>query len=77
MLIKLDDASDPHDAHVELARQTFRECGFTLSAMQYKRPPEALAGLRKYNRVPDNWRNPFAWGYFANAHMRDNWKRYY
>lgn len=34
---------EPHDAHVEQAVKAFRDCGFTLAAMQFKRPPEALA----------------------------------
>lgn len=68
---------EQHDAHVTAARKVFRDCGFELSAMQYKRTPEALAGLRRFNRVPDGWKHPFAWGYHPNAWMRDNWQRYY
>ncbi len=71
----MDEA--PYDAHVDQARQVFREVGFTLAAMQYPRPAAALAGLRRYNRVPDSWSAPFAWRYFPNAYMRDNWQRYY
>ena len=63
----------PHDAHVVAARKQFRDCGFDLSAMQYKRPPEALAALRKFNRVPDSWQHPFAWKYHPNAWCARRW----
>ena len=68
---------EPHDAHVEQAVKVFRDCGFTIAAMQFKRPPEALAALRRFNRVPDGWKHPFGWGYFPNASMRDNWQSKY
>lgn len=68
---------EDHDAHIQLAHQVFRSCGFTLGAMRYPRPPEALEGLRRFNNVPDTWTEPFAWRYFPNEHMRDNWRRYY
>ncbi len=71
------DAPEPHDAHVALAIRTFRSCGFDIGAMRYKRPPEALAALRRFNRAPDGWQHPFAWGYFPNAYYRDNWKTEY
>lgn len=68
---------EPHDAHVQLAHKTFRDVGFSIAAMAFRRPAEALAGLRRFNRVPDNWQHPFAWNYFPNAYMRDNWRAYY
>lgn len=69
--------AEPHDAHVVAANKIFRDCGFTLAAMKYPRPPEALAGLRRFNRAPDGWAHPPAWEYFPNAYMRDNWRKYY
>jgi hypothetical protein len=68
---------EPHDAHVTAAHKVFRDCGFTLAAMQFPRPPEALSGLKHFNRVADDWKHPFAWNYFPNAYMRDNWRKYY
>lgn len=68
---------EPHDAHVVLATKLFRDCGFSLAAMQYPRPPEALAGLMKFNRCPEGFKPPVAWHYFPNAYMRDNWRKYY
>lgn len=67
----------PYDAHVVLANKVFRDCGFALSAMQFKREPEALAALRRYHKVPENWQHPFAWNYHPNEYMRDNWRKYY
>ncbi|HLP68340.1 MAG TPA: hypothetical protein VK181_12560 [Rhizobium sp.] len=68
---------EPHHAHIEAAHKVFRDCGFTLAAMQYPRSAEALEGLRRFNKVPATWQHPFAWGYFPNEHMRDNWRTYY
>jgi hypothetical protein len=64
---------EPHDAHVQAATKQFRDCGFSLAAMQYKRPPEALAALRAFNGVPEGWQHPFAWNYHPNAWCRDRW----
>lgn len=68
---------EPQDAHVQLANKLFRDVGFTLAAMQYKRCPAALEGLKRFHRVPENWVHPFAWNYHPNAYMRDNWRKYY
>ena len=65
---------EPHDAHVVLANQVFRDCGFTLNAMQFRRPPEALEALRKFNRVPDGWQHPFAWNYHPNEWCARRWR---
>jgi len=67
----------PHDAHVVRATKLFRDVGFTLASMGYKRSPEALVALKAYNGVGPNYAPPFAWGYFPNAYMQDNWQRYY
>lgn len=67
----------PHDAHIQTAHKVFRDCGFTLAAMQYPRPPEALAGLRRFNNVPDGYVTPPGWNWFPNAYMRDHWREYY
>ena len=63
----------PHDAHVQHATKLFRDCGFSLAAMQYKRPPEALAALRAFNKVPDSWQHPIAWEYFPNEWSVRRW----
>lgn len=68
---------EPHDAHVAAANKVFRDCGFTLAAMQFKRPLDALIGLRRFNGLAPDAKTPFAWGYFSNAYFRDNWQRYY
>lgn len=68
---------EPHDAHVRQATKLFRDCGFTLAAMQFPRPAEALAGLKRFNGLPETWNAPVAWGYFPNAYFRDNWRKYY
>ncbi|NVD45549.1 hypothetical protein [Qipengyuania atrilutea] len=71
------DEPAPHDAHVQAATKLFRDCGFTLHAMQFPRSPEALVGLKRFNGLADDAKVPFAWGYHPNAYMRDNWQRYY
>lgn len=68
---------EPYDAHVQHANKVFRDCGFTIAAMKYKRPIEALIGLKRFNGLKDDAVVPFAWGYFPNEYMRDNWQRYY
>ena len=68
---------EPHDAHVQAAHKVFRDCGFTIAAMQYPRCPEALAGLKRFNRLTPETKVPPAWHYFPNAYMRDNWRKYY
>lgn len=68
---------EPHDAHVVLANKLFRDAGWSLAAMQYKRCPAALEGLRGFNKAPDNWVHPYAWNYFPNKYMQDNWRKYY
>ena len=30
-----------------------------------------------FTLAPETFRAPFAWGYFPNAYMRDNWREYY
>lgn len=72
-----EEPPKPYDAHVQLAHKTFRDVGFTLHAIQFPRSPEALAALRKFNRVPDNWQHPFAWGYHPDEWSRDHWKEYF
>lgn len=67
--------NEPADAHVKAALKIFRSAGFTLAAMQYPRPPEALAGLKRFNGVPDDMTVLIAWHYFPNAYMRDNIER--
>jgi hypothetical protein len=69
-------SGDQHDSHVLLAQKLFRDVGFTLHAMQFKRSPAALAALRKFNRVPADWQHPFAWNYHPNEWCRDNWRSY-
>lgn len=64
---------EPHDAHVVLAKKLFRDCGFTIEAMRYKRPLGALIALKRFNRVPDDWKHPIAWEYHPNAYCRDFW----
>jgi hypothetical protein len=68
---------EPHDAHVQLAAKLFRDCGFTLHAMQFPRSPEALAGLKRFNSLSEGARVPVAWHYHPNAASRDNWRKYY
>lgn len=64
---------EPHDAHVQAASKEFRDCGFTLAAMEFKRPPEALQALRDYNRAPADWKHPFAWNYHPNEWCAHRW----
>jgi len=65
---------EAHEAHVALASKTFRDVGFTLAAMQWKRTPEALQALRDFNGVPENWLHPFAWGYHPNEYRARFWE---
>ncbi|GFM29286.1 uncharacterized protein PY1_contig-07-212 [Novosphingobium sp. PY1] len=64
---------EPHDAHVTLAHETFRAAGFSIAAMQYKRPHEALAALKRFNGLPDDAKVPFAWNFHPNSWCRDRW----
>lgn len=64
---------EPHDAHVELAHKIFRDCGFTIEAMKYKRPPEALIALKRFNGLPDDAKVPFAWNYHPNEWCARVW----
>lgn len=65
----------PHDAHVVAATKVFRDCGFTLAAMEFPRSPEAVTALKRVNGLADDAKVPFPWGYFPNAWMRDNWEQ--
>lgn len=71
-----DETLEPHDAHIEAASKLFRDCGFTLAAMQFKRSPEALIALKRYNGLAPDAKVPFAWGYHPNAYSAHNWRRY-
>lgn len=71
-----DETPEPHDAHTEAASKLFRDCGFTLAAMQFKRSPEALVALKRYNGLAPDAKVPFAWGYHPNAYCAHNWRRY-
>lgn len=64
---------DPHDAHVQAAIKAFRDCGFTIAAMAFKRPAAALVALKQFNGLPADARVPFAWNYHPNRWCRDNW----
>jgi hypothetical protein len=66
-----------HDAHVQAAHKVFRDCGFTIAAMQYPRSAEALLGLKRFNGLRDDAKVPHAWHYHPNAHMAANWRSYY
>lgn len=68
-------ADEEPNAHVVLATKLFRDCGFTLAAMEFPRPPEALTALKRVNGLADDAKVPFAWGYFPNAWMRDYWEQ--
>lgn len=70
-------ADEEPNAHVVLATKLFRDCGFTLAAMQFPRPEAALVALKKANGLPADAKVPLAWGYFPNAYMRNNWWRYH
>lgn len=72
-----DPEPEPYDAHVQAATKLFRDCGFTLLAMQFPRTPEALVALKKFNGLPADAKVPFAWNYHPNAWCRDNWKTMY
>ena len=63
----------PHDAHVIAATKQFRDCGFTLAAIQYKRPLEALIALKRFNGLSDDAVVPLAWGFHPNEYCRDFW----
>lgn len=67
------DEPVPQDAHVVLANKVFRDCGFTIAAMQFPRPPEALIALKRFNGLADDAKVPFAWGYHPNQYCSDFW----
>ncbi len=64
---------EAHDAHVVAANKVFRASGFTLEAMQFKRPPEALIALKRFNGLADNAEVPFSWGYHPNKYLAQRW----
>ena len=68
--------AENHDAHVQAAHKIFRDCGFTLHAMQFPRCADALAGLKRFNGLPDDAKVPLGWHYHPNASVRDNWRKY-
>jgi len=65
--------TEPHDTHIIQANKVFRDCGFTLAAMQFKRPPSALVALKAFNGLPAEANVPFSWNYHPNAWCRDRW----
>ena len=67
------DKPTPNDAHVVHATKLFRDCGFTIAAMQYKRPPEALTALKQFNGLPDDYNAPVAWNYHPNEWCARRW----
>ena len=71
------EEAGPYDAHVVLANKVFRDCGFTLAAMQFPRCHDALVALKRVNGLKADAKVPFAWGFFPNQWMRDNWKELY
>lgn len=64
---------EPHDAHVVAANAVFRSAGFTLAAMQFPRPVEALIALKRFNGLDDDAPVPFAWGYHPNEWCQRRW----
>ena len=66
-------APEPHDAHVRQASKLFRDCGYTLAAMRYPAPPEAVIALKRFNGLADAAPVPVAWTYHPNAWLRDRW----
>lgn len=68
------DEIEPHDAHVQAAHKVFRNCGFTIAAMQYPRSPEALVALKRFNGLPDDAKVPPAWNYHPNAWCARRWE---
>jgi hypothetical protein len=73
----LEEQPMPHDQHVVDATKVFRNSGFSLAAMQFPRPPEALIALKRFNGLADDAKTPPAWSYFPNAWFRDNWRKCY
>lgn len=63
-----------HDAHVQAARAIFRKAGFDLGAMRFKRSPEALLALKRFNGLPDDAAVPFAWNYHPNEWCARQWE---
>jgi len=63
----------PHDAHVMLANKLFRDAGYTLAAMRYPRPADALVALKAHNGLAPDAKVPFAWNYHPNVYLRDRW----
>lgn len=68
-----EEERPPHDAHVQAAAVIFRKAGFTLNAMQFKRPNGALVALKRFNGLPDDAKVPFAWNYHPNAWCAQRW----
>lgn len=62
-----------HDAHVHAARKVFRDCGFDIGAMRYKRSTDALIALKRFNGLPDDASVPFAWHFHPNEWCARRW----
>lgn len=74
-MTNIRDTKEPHDAHVLAAQKLFRDCGFTLAAMQYKRPAGALIALKRFNGLPDDAPVPFAWNFHPNKWCAETWAK--
>jgi len=70
-----DPEPEQYDHHEQAARKIFRDSGFEIAAMQYKRTPAQIDALKAFNGVPPEWKHPFAWGYFPNPGMRAFWEK--
>lgn len=64
---------EPLDAHVREATRVFRAAGFTLAAMQFPRPTEALVALKRFNGLNADAPVPFAWNYHPNEWCARRW----
>lgn len=70
----MTDEPEPYDAHIRAAAKVFRDVGFTLAAMQWKRGPREIAMLREFNNVPAATPTPRGWLYYPNAAMKAFWE---
>lgn len=50
--------------------QEFRDVGFTKHAVNHPLSDRAIAWVRKFNGVPEGYKEPRAWHYAPNQYMQ-------
>lgn len=70
----MEEPPELYDSHVLFATKLFRDVGFTLAAMQYKRCRASLIRLKAFNGLPLDSIAPVGWHYHPNEWCKNNWR---